>query len=472
MDMNGYNQGYEGSDRTESMFTPQGSLVENTFCTGCGTQIVKADSLFCENCGTPIPVQQYADPSDASFDETFLGRSVPDVLHSNKSPVSYDTPAQRTYNTPVQSAYDTPVQSAYDASPYAPYDSKQRSSYNDRQQNPPKSMVFKIAVFVICTVCSFLLATGIYFLIGYFNDTSTGDNDEGTPAVNGSSDGQDTDVPEIDADDIFIENVMLMDEYQAVQVLENQGFRVEVERASSNDVSDGLVISQSPQSGSILDPGNTVRIVVSQGPSVSSISIIYDGRPVTNLSIMIDETISLQVGIEPAGSRAEVEWSSSDASIFNVQPDETGSYAQITALHEGSATLTVTAEGLAQTCVINVSSALPSGTRLRQLYDEMEKPENGITLTFNWTSGDRAGRVTRLTREPGSAVWFMYGLQSDREVFPDFSHGNDPRSGGMAYIINWPRADNVTYYLFENGTGYFIDVSINRRWELNWAFSY
>ncbi len=53
---------------------------------------------------------------------------------------------------------------------------------------------------------------------------------------------------------------------EATTLLQGAGFLVVVEEEFSDDVSRGRVISQRPEKGTELQPGNTVTIVVSKGP--------------------------------------------------------------------------------------------------------------------------------------------------------------------------------------------------------------
>ena len=64
-----------------------------------------------------------------------------------------------------------------------------------------------------------------------------------------------------------VEKVIGLHQDQAVAVLESQGFVVDVEEEFSDRVDKGAVISQSPAKSTDLQPGETVTIVVSKGPT-------------------------------------------------------------------------------------------------------------------------------------------------------------------------------------------------------------
>jgi serine/threonine-protein kinase len=63
-----------------------------------------------------------------------------------------------------------------------------------------------------------------------------------------------------------VEKVVGLAQDEAVAVLESQGFVVDVQEKFSDRVEKGAVISQAPEKGADLQPGETVTIVVSMGP--------------------------------------------------------------------------------------------------------------------------------------------------------------------------------------------------------------
>jgi beta-lactam-binding protein with PASTA domain/tRNA A-37 threonylcarbamoyl transferase component Bud32 len=69
---------------------------------------------------------------------------------------------------------------------------------------------------------------------------------------------------------VDIPNVVGQDEATATATLRGAGFRVEVQRANSSDVSEGFVISQDPAGGQA-KKRSTVVIVVSAGPELTSV---------------------------------------------------------------------------------------------------------------------------------------------------------------------------------------------------------
>jgi eukaryotic-like serine/threonine-protein kinase len=65
---------------------------------------------------------------------------------------------------------------------------------------------------------------------------------------------------------VAVTNVVGKQLDQATQLLQSQGFVVSVQKRFSDSVTTGEVMQQNPKSGAQLQPGNTVSLVVSQGP--------------------------------------------------------------------------------------------------------------------------------------------------------------------------------------------------------------
>jgi len=268
------------------------------------------------------------------------------------------------------------------------------------------------------------------------------------------------------SNDISVTDVTNMSQQVAVQLLENQGFTVNVEEAQSNEVPAGHVISQTPNAGILQSPEIPVTIVISTGPQVTVITLTNRGSPITELFLRINEEESVGVAFEPTGSTAEVDWINSDPSIFRVIPDSTGTGARIIAESPGSAVLTIRAGTLTHMCTVIITTMEPQhGTLLRYMYDNMERRSANIYLHVSWTSGRYAGDTTELVRDSNSDIWFMYGVNdNNREVFPTFDYD------GTAYLMKFERVGQTTYYFLENGTGYFLDTNGENRQDFTWEF--
>jgi len=381
-------------------------------CNNCGEKIIFADAAFCDNCGYR--------------------------LNASSSFSSQQNMQQAVNNIPLK----------------------------------PRKESSKGALAAIIIVCAVLFGVGLYFLLEIEPSGNAPEINE--PAAEPAED-EDFDIEEPvepepesedDNDDDSVENVMNMSQDHAVMTLNNQGFFVEIDEVYSNDVLIGHVISQTPAAGSQKPSDNTIRITVSLGPEVTALTITHGGAPVRELRLGLSDEASLGVVLEPVGSITDITWISSDPGIFSVIPNSGGIGAQLTARASGNAILTVTAGNVTQTCIVTVAAIEPpQGSSLRYLFDHMERRNSGVYLNVYWTSGPHTGVTTELVRDPGSNVWFMYGVNdNNREVFPTFDYD------GTYFLIKYERSGQTTYYLSENGTGYFLDANGANRQDLTWEF--
>ncbi|BAK45848.1 serine/threonine protein kinase [Eggerthella sp. YY7918] len=98
-----------------------------------------------------------------------------------------------------------------------------------------------------------------------------------------------------------VPNVVGQREGAATAALENAGFNVAVDYASSDTVESGLVISQSPSSGKLKE-GETVSIVISTGKELKTYSISVNsngGGTVTPSATSVNEGDSVLITITP-----------------------------------------------------------------------------------------------------------------------------------------------------------------------------
>lgn len=98
-----------------------------------------------------------------------------------------------------------------------------------------------------------------------------------------------------------VPNVVGQREGAATAALENAGFNVAVDYASSDTVESGLVISQSPSSGKLKE-GETVSIVVSTGKELATYSVSVNsngGGTVTPSATSVNEGDSVLITITP-----------------------------------------------------------------------------------------------------------------------------------------------------------------------------
>lgn len=72
-------------------------------------------------------------------------------------------------------------------------------------------------------------------------------------------------------DQVEVPKVIGFNEVQALSLLENEGFRGEVEAVFDPDVPEGEVVSQDPEPGTLADKGSVVTLVVSKGEEQESV---------------------------------------------------------------------------------------------------------------------------------------------------------------------------------------------------------
>ncbi len=81
----------------------------------------------------------------------------------------------------------------------------------------------------------------------------------------------------VQPDQVSVPNVVGDPEAQAVTALRNDGFDVETETENSDDVDEGLVISQDPGGGDFQPEGTTVSLTVSAGEEMTQVPIDVEG---------------------------------------------------------------------------------------------------------------------------------------------------------------------------------------------------
>ena len=91
-------------------------------------------------------------------------------------------------------------------------------------------------------------------------------------------------------------------------------------------------------------------------PTVESVTIRYQNSPRKEFTAKISEQVPLNIKIEPAGVEAEIEWLSSNTTVFDVvETDTTHIKAKVTGKAKGSGTLTVRVGDVEATCIVRVS---------------------------------------------------------------------------------------------------------------------
>ena len=98
------------------------------------------------------------------------------------------------------------------------------------------------------------------------------------------------------------------------------------------------------------------RILIDEQPAgITAVSIVYENRQMSDITLQAGNKISLGANIDPEGFSGYVAWDSSDTSIFKVDPiNARGTAVNVTAISEGIATLTASADGSRVECTVRV----------------------------------------------------------------------------------------------------------------------
>ena len=426
----------DNNDKTESLFTRDtpadsaGAYVSNDSpsgntnirCTECGEYIPYGD-IYCANCGTPVSVSPYQTPAQTRMEYAPYAATQQPVAHTSANadqPSPYAAPAPYSPQVDSPAAYPSPESYSQPAA-YPQQAAYQPPHYGyppPHSQKTGKKQSRIAIILSIVAVLTVLLGAGLYYFLFLRNNSE-----------------QETPPPPS---------------------------------------------AETPQPGGIQqpdDPPPAPSPEPAQPVEVRSINITSGALVVSEIQLIEGEAVTLRALIEPADAIADIVWTSGNTQVFTIAPAGADGYiATLNAISGGSATLTVTAGRVTNTCEITVFDAYtpptagPPGTNfgsnLIQIYNEMENRNSGVHLLITWTDGPHSGNQSALYREAGSNIWMMDGVSSVREVFPAFGYDSD------AYIISWPRltTSERRYYLFENGTGYFAEPDGSDRENLRWAF--
>jgi hypothetical protein len=199
---------------------------------------------------------------------------------------------------------------------------------------------------------------------------------------------------------------------------------------------------------------------------VFSIEIVFEGIAISDISLSIIDNIPLYAVINPHGVHADIVWTSSNTDVFIISGvSSDGLEAVITSIAPGSAILTVTADGFTQTCMVHVTENIIQLPLHKQLGNAILETNEYILLFIMWIGGDYDGISTVFSREAESDIWMMISRTGDyREVFPAFSYE------GNTFVIKFPRTTTSMYYIYDDGTGYYINPDGSDREDFTWEY--
>ena len=89
---------------------------------------------------------------------------------------------------------------------------------------------------------------------------------------------------------------------------------------------------------------------VQEEPKVTAVSILCFGAPTSDFTVNVGDKVNLSYRTDPEGLGTDVEWKTSDENVFVIL--QTGEF---TAIGSGTATLTLTVDGVTAECIVRVN---------------------------------------------------------------------------------------------------------------------
>ena len=118
---------------------------------------------------------------------------------------------------------------------------------------------------------------------------------------------------------------------------------------------DGEIEPSEPSLPPTIEPPSIPPETPSPQPEVKMVTITYNGRKVEDFTESVGRPVPLGARVEPVGIQEEINWMSSDRSVFEVVATNTeGSAAKVNPVGRGTATLTVSVGGVEATCIVRV----------------------------------------------------------------------------------------------------------------------
>ena len=88
---------------------------------------------------------------------------------------------------------------------------------------------------------------------------------------------------------------------------------------------------------------------------VQTVTITYNGRATTDFTEFVGQSVTLGVRVEPIGVQEEVQWLSSNRSVFEVVAlNPEGTQARVTPIGVGTATLTASVGGVEAESIVRI----------------------------------------------------------------------------------------------------------------------
>ena len=173
--------------------------------------------------------------------------------------------------------------------------------------------------------------------------------------------------------------------------------------------------------GDPLNPPDLI-LAISNDRTMESLAITYANSERTEFTCRVGDRVPLSARLEPAGAgtAGEITWASDNPSVLEVVPSNLeGTNVQVTAIGNGTATLTVSAGGLEATCIVRVrgdydDNSEDTATQIQSvaiMYADQEQKE------FTCRVGEVVPLSVRVSPDDAETEMEIFWCNSDRNVF-------------------------------------------------------
>jgi len=168
-------------------------------------------------------------------------------------------------------------------------------------------------------------------------------------------------IPPVDPDSYTMPDLRNMHQFAAANHLRSLDLNLDIIITTvPSDVEQNHVVNTHPVAGGFLTRNDSVLLIISGGPEedigARGVAITYAGRVMSDVTIRIDESVTLRIRVEPLGfDTDDIRWVSSNQDVFEViSVSEDKTTATIIGRGAGTATLSVIVGDVSADCVVRV----------------------------------------------------------------------------------------------------------------------
>ena len=231
-----------------------------------------------------------------------------------------------------------------------------------------------------------------------------------------SGGAEDNSINEPDSEGLLmLVNVQYDTEEKALKKLEAQGMKVEISRRSDEKVGAGVVISMSPDPESKLEPGSTVKLVISTGPESFSMPNVIGENEDSAKSTLNSRGLSVSVSYERSSGAEgtvlkqsvhageEVKRGQSITLTVN-SGQELISVENVVGQQESDARSILQGQGLKVSVSEAYSSSVAAGVVIRQSPNGGSSRAEGTTIYLTVSKGREPETTAKTTTTPTAAT--------------------------------------------------------------------